>query len=53
MVEVKVLLSELLRKYVVQLPEDADASDMEPVFAVVIRPRANRCNIILRRISQV
>lgn len=50
LIELKSTLATILRAHTVQLPMGFDPADMEPIFAAIIRPQAEKCELIFRSI---
>jgi hypothetical protein len=47
-IELKLITASIVRRYAIELPLDADESDMLPIYGVVIRPKQEACNLIFR-----
>lgn len=50
LIELKSMLATILRTYTVELPVGSNPADMEPIFAAIIRPQAEKCELIFRPI---
>lgn len=51
MIEMKVIITTLLRQFIIEVPPHENPEDMRPVFAAVIRPKAERCDLLFKEIS--
>lgn len=53
LIELKSMLATILRTYTVELPMGSNSAAMEPIFAAIIRPKAEKCDLIFRPIVTV
>ena len=51
MIELKVFIASTLLGHTIELPPNSDPNDMTPLYGAVIRPKAEKCELIFRPIA--